>query len=158
MKVTIAAKDDVFDKLFEESTRAVVLDGEAAEVEYVRKHDRLRKAVSLAARRLFDDAFVQANVFLSDNWWPNQTCYVEASLDSISQDFFHALRATLGDDFAGWRIQLVIHSDLDDGKTMIGSIAVWREELLIDRALYAILRWRGIDFGGTSEPVWHEGK
>ncbi len=43
-----------------------------------------------------------------------------------------------------------------DGKTIIGSAAVWADHVLVDRPLYGLIRWRQIDLRCGAEPTWHQ--
>ncbi len=59
------------------------------------------------------------------------------------------------DEYKDWRLQ-VVYADLLNGKTIVASIAIWSHRLLIDRALYAVLTWCGLDFRYDAKPIWRK--
>lgn len=153
-EITIAAKDDVFDALFQATTRFAELEGDAATADYIAKLDQLRNQVVAAAGRLFEPDFCERHVDVNWDSWPDQTCHLDATIDSFSQEFYDALHALLVDEYEDWRIQAVIYGLPASGKTMVGSIAIWSDRLLIDRALYSVLKWRGLDLRCDAKPIW----
>ncbi|WP_425614153.1 hypothetical protein NA78x_004014 [Anatilimnocola sp. NA78] len=155
-EVTIAAKDDVFDDLFKASARIAKFKGEQAEADYVRRDEELRKRIVAVADRLYEPSYVEKHLEIGWDWWPDHTRHLEASIDSFSQAFLDELRALLIDVYKDWRIQVVVYADPLDGQTLVGSIAIWADRLLIDRALYALLKWRGVDLRCAAKPVWRQ--
>ncbi len=156
VKVIIAAKDVVFDELFRASARIVKLKGAQAEAKYARRDDSFAQLFVALADHLFGPSFIEKHLGIGWDWWPDHTRHLEASIDSFSQAFFDILRGLLVRQYKNWRIQVVVYGDAHDGQTMVGSIAIWADKLLIDRSLYALLKWRGIDLRCASEPVWRE--
>ena len=155
-EVTIAAKDDVFDDLFRASTRVAKFSDDRAEAEYEKRDAELRKRIVAVADRLFEPSFSEKYLEIGWDWWPNHTRYLEASIESFSQDFLDGLRALLVDEYKDWRIQVVVYADPLDDQTMVGSVAIWADKLLIDRALYALLKWRGVNLRCASKPFWRQ--
>jgi hypothetical protein len=155
-EVTIAAKDDVFDDLFRAGTRVAKFKGKQTEAEYEQRDSELRKRIVRVVDGLFEPGFSEKHLDIGWDWWPNHTRYLDASIDSFSQGFLDGLRALLVDEYKDWRIQVVVYADPGDGQTMVGSIAIWADKLLIDRALYALLKWRGVDLRCASKPVWRQ--
>lgn len=153
-EVTIAAKDDVFDDLFRASTRVAKFKDKEAEAEYQRRDEELRKRIVGVADRLFEPSFSEKHLEIGWDWWPNHTRYLDASIHSFSQAFLDGLRTLLAGEYKDWRIQVVVYADPSEGRTMVGSIAIWADKLLIDRALYSLLKWRGVDLRCGSETVW----
>lgn len=153
-EIAIAAKDDVFDALFKATTRFAEVEGDEATAAYIAKLDQLRDQVVAAAARLFEPDFCKKHVDVDWNSWPNQTCHLDATIDSFSQELYDGLRALLVNEYEGWRIQAVVYGLPASGKTMVGSIAIWSNRLLIDRALYGVLTWRGLDFRCDAKPIW----
>jgi hypothetical protein len=154
-ELTIAAKDDVFDALFKATTRIAEVDGDAADA-YVAKLDQLRERLAALAGDLFESGFRERHLYIDDNSWPDHTCHLDATIDSFSQAFFDGMRSLLVDEYKDWRIQVVVYGVPANGKTMVGSIAIWSDRLLIDRALYALLTWRGLDFRCNARPIWQK--
>jgi hypothetical protein len=155
-EITIAAKDDVFDAVFKSTARIAELDGDAANAAYAAKLDRLREQVVAVASRLFGRAFCEKHLYIDENSWPDHTCQMDATIDCFSQEFFDELRALLVGEYEDWRIQVVVYADIGNGKTMVGSIAIWTDKLLIDRALYALMHWRRLDFRCDAKPIWQK--
>jgi hypothetical protein len=154
--LTIAATDAVFDQLFRAETLEAELPDAAAREEYVERDAVLTRSIIAVGKRLFDPAFAERHIYAGDNWWPNHTRYVDASIDACTQAYFDELRVLLTGDYERWRIQVVVSGDPLDGKTMVGSIAIEADRLLVDRALYGVLVWRGMDFRRWGEPKWRE--
>lgn len=155
-EITIAAKDSVFDDLFKATTLFGNIKGNAAEAAYAAKDEELRERIVAVADALFEPSFTKRHLEIGWDWWPNHTRYLDASIDCFSQEFYDRIRELLVSDYEHWRIQVVVYADPRDGQTMIGSIAIWAEKLLIDRALYALLKWRGVDLRCESKPIWQE--
>jgi hypothetical protein len=65
---------------------------------------------------------------------------------------FEALRGLLVGEFDEWRIQVVVYRDMMKGETMIGSLLIWRDKLIIDKALYKWMRHEGFDFSFKGRP------
>lgn len=154
-EITIAAKDDVFDALFKATARVAEVEGAAADA-YVAKLDQLREQVVAVVDRLFEPAFSKKHLYVDWNSWPDHTCQMDATIDSFSQEFFDELRGLLVSEYEDWRIQVVIYGDVSNGQTMVGAIAIWSDKLLIDRALYAVMKWRGLDFRCDAKPIWRK--
>jgi hypothetical protein len=155
-EITIAAKDDVFDALLMATAHIAKLEGDAAAEAHVAKLDRLRDQVVAVAGRLFEPAFSEKHLYIDWNSWPDQTCHLDATIDSFSQAFFDELRALLVDEYQEWRMQVVVYGVPMSGQTMVGSIAIWPDRLLIDRALYGVMKWRGLDFRCDAKPIWRK--
>ena len=153
-EITIAAKDDVFDALFKATARIAELEDHAANEAYVAKLDQLRDRVVAMVGRLFEPAFSEKHLYIDWNSWPDHTCQLDATIDSFSQVFFDELRALLVDEYKEWRMQVVVYGEPMSGQTMVGSIAIWSDRLLIDRALYGVMKWRGLDFRCNAKPIW----
>ncbi len=63
-EITIAAKDDIFDALFEATTRFAELEGDTANTAYVAQLDRLRDQVLAASGGLFDPDFCKKHLYI----------------------------------------------------------------------------------------------
>jgi hypothetical protein len=156
-KVRIAANESVFEQLFRAESRVATFSDATAEVAYVAHDEKLTREIVAIGRRLFDPSFAERHFYACDDWWPNHTRYVDASIDSFTQAYFDELHALLTGDYRKWRIQAVVFGDPLDSQTMIGSIAVEAERVLIDRALYGVLVWQRFDFRCSHDPEWCEG-
>ncbi len=53
-------------------------------------------------------------------------------------------------EYSEWRIQAVVYQDIMNGHTMIGSIAIWSDKLLIDRKLYEWMIENQFNFGASA--------
>lgn len=153
----VAAKDDVFDSLLRQTALVANLSrGSAEEAAYEALDAGINQQVVEVGRRLFSDDFVAKHIFVGDDWWPDHTRHVDLTIDAFTQPYYDGIRAVLSTARPGWRVQVVVYADIMNGKTLIGSAAVWADRVLVDRALYGLLTWRGIDLRCGPEPIWRE--
>ncbi|WP_035615963.1 hypothetical protein [Haloferula sp. BvORR071] len=134
--IVVADKDADFDKLLRRSALITVFLTARDSDRLWAKSDRLRQQIEDACRGVFGVQDMEPHVYISDNWWPDHTRHIEVSAESFQQPLFEALRALLVAEFGEWRIQVVVYRDPMAGTTMIGSVLIWSDKLIIDRALY----------------------
>ncbi len=150
-EIVIAGSDSDFSDLFVKSASILKFIDDDDKKKYSEKDRRLTDLIEAATEKVFSGEQREGRVFIEYDWWPDHTRHVEVNLDAFTQSYFDALRTLLGGEFAEWRIQVVIYSDLRDGHKL-GSIIIWREKLLIDKSLYEALSARGIDFRCEAKP------
>ncbi len=152
----IASKDSIFDQAFSERTIVAEFKSEEEEEKYAMKDNDLIEEMEKVQMELFQ---IEKNAYdpcLNWDWWPNHTRYVEVSLDKYTQEYLDALQALLKGKYKKWRIQMIVYGDHMDGKSMIGSLSIDHDTVLIDRALYGFSVWRGIQLGNRKKAVWLE--
>jgi hypothetical protein len=155
--LVVAAKDEVFDKLFRQTALiAKLAKGSAAEAEYEAMDASINRQIVEVGRGLFPHEFTDKHIFVSDDWWPDHTRHVDVSIDGFTQAYYDGLRTVLAAAPPGWRVQAVVYGDIMDGKTMIGSAAIWADRVVVDRALYGLLVWRKFDLRCGTTPIWRE--
>ena len=137
----IAADERVFAARAKEGGRPVA----AGEIPHRARGEELAARVRALGERLFDGAFLDRHLHAVWDRADTDTLFVESSLDSFTQEFFDGTRTILA-DFPGWRVQAGVLGVPLNGRTTVGCILLFGEDVLIDRALYGVFRWRGFDF------------
>jgi hypothetical protein len=138
-RMVVAESDKEFDRRFRETSCVVSFEGEADEAAYVLKDSRLIELIGKECSSFLSrDELKQ--VHQVEDWWPSQTRYVDCNAEVFSAEFVDRLRGLLQGPYDGWRIQVVVYEDMMKGATMIGSVVIHAEWLLIDRELLPYLR------------------
>jgi hypothetical protein len=134
--IIVAEKDEDFSKLLQKSALiAKFLTGADSE-RFSQKNDRLRQHIENACHKILGTEGMEAHAYIGYDWWPDHTRHVELDAHSFQQPLFQAIHALLVDEFDEWRIQVVVYREIIDGTTMIGSVLIWSDKLIVDRALY----------------------
>lgn len=105
----------------------------------------LAAGVRTLALSLFDAKFLERHLH-AESHGDSQVIFVEASLDSFTQAFFDGARDLLEGGQADGRFHVLVQGVPLNGRTTIGSALLEADNVLIDRALYGVLRWKGFDF------------
>jgi hypothetical protein len=151
-ELLVAATDAVFSDQFRKSTEIAKFANEAEKEAYAEKDARLRKLIIKVGERLFNPEFVEEHLFVIWDWWPNHTRYIEASVSGFTQNYFDELQLLLRDEYADWRIEVMVCGNINEGSTVIGSILIRSQQLLIDRAIYNFLTAANFDFHCSRAP------
>lgn len=150
--IIVAEESEDFDRLLRKSALIAefltATDGER----FSQKNDRFRERIEDACRQILGAEGMEEHAYVGDDWWPDHTQHVDLDTQSFQQPLFEALRALLVDEFDEWRIQAVVYRDHMDGTTTIGSILIWSDKLIVDRALYDWMRQTGFDALSGIEP------
>jgi hypothetical protein len=136
-RLVIAKTDKEFDRLFNETGCTVEL--EMGKAEYEAKDSMLIKLIRHACSENLTPEESKL-IHQNEDWWPNQTRYVDCAVQVFSSRVVDRLRELVRGPYDGWRIQLVVYGDPMKGTTMIGSVVIHAEWLLIDRHLLPYLR------------------
>lgn len=129
---------DRFDEIFREEATIAEFPTKEAEVAYERRDSFLIHLIRREVERSFGSD-PDAAPFVGDDWWPDHTRHLEATLKHCTSDFLDSLRALLTGEFRFYRIQLCVYGDILDGKSYIGSMALYADRVLIERDLHALL-------------------
>ncbi len=126
-----------FDKHFQSET---IIAGFASQEEkdaYSKRDAFLIYLIRRLVQKLFckrEDE--EQQLFVGDDWWPNHTRYIETTPDYCTEKFIAGLRNLLDDRYEKYRIQICVHGDLLDGKSYIGSMALYVDRVLIEKPLF----------------------
>jgi hypothetical protein len=127
-----------FDRIFKEETLVAEFSSTKEEDEYERKDSALirliRKEIRIHFGRKKDSPYVL------DDWWPNHTRYIEVTPAHCTAAFLTALGRLLNNDYKDYRIQICVYEDAMDGSTYIGSMALYKDRVLIEKKLYALFQ------------------
>ena len=134
--IIIAEEDKDFDKLLRKSALIAEFLTAGDSDRYSKKDARLRQLIEDTLGEILGPDGMEAHACVGYDWWPDHTRSLELDPESFRPPVFDALRALLVGEFDEWRIQAVIYRDHMDGTTLIGSVLIWSEKLIIDRALY----------------------
>jgi hypothetical protein len=128
-----------FDKAFKEEALIAEFSSPKDEEKYERIDAALIRLIRKEIRQHFGrNAKQQPHV--NDDWWPNHTRYIEATPAHCTAAFLIALRRLLDNDYKDFRIQICVYEDTMDGKTYIGSMALHKDRVLIEKKLHALFQ------------------
>src|SRR6185369_10848465 len=128
-----------FDKIFREEAVIAEFSSSEEEEEYEKRDSSLirlmRKEIRLHVR-----PNAEQQPFVSDDWWPNHTRYIEVTPEHCTAAFLNALSRLLNNDFKDYRIQICVYEDVTNGATYIGSMALYHDRVLIEKKLHALFQ------------------
>ena len=128
-----------FDALFHEEAQIAEFTTPDAETAYVRRDSFLIHLIRKEVQTHFGpDEKHQLGV--GDDWWPNHTRYLDATPAHCTTAFLASLLGLLTDDYINYRIQVCVYGDIMDGKSYIGSMALYTDRVLIEKKLYKLLQ------------------
>lgn len=126
-----------FDKFFHEEVLIAEFASPEEEEEYEKRDSSLIRLIRKEIRQHFGrDVEKQPHVI--DDWWPNHTRYIDAVPAHCTAPFLIALRRLLKDDYKDYRIQICVYDDPMTGTSYIGSMALYRDRVLIEKKLYKL--------------------
>jgi hypothetical protein len=127
-----------FDLLFKEQALIAEFATKDNETDYERRDSFLTHLIRREVGRCFGPES-NDSPFVGDDWWPDHTRHLDLTPNHCTSDFLNGLRALLSDDYQNWRIQLCVYNDPLDGKTYIGSMALYSDRVLIEEKLNDLL-------------------
>jgi hypothetical protein len=127
--------DAQFNRVFKETANIATFESERDEQEYERRDAVLIEAIKAACADVLGPKLSDSVHHLED-WWPNHTRYIDCNQSVFSAPLVQSLRSLLNGDYRSYRIQIVVYRDMMEGETMLGSLVLYREWALADRALY----------------------
>ena len=126
-----------FDKCFKKEAVIAKFVSKDEEDEYERRDSALIRLIRKEVRKHFGRNQKQ-QPDVGDDWWPNHTRYIEATPEHCTAAFLIALRQLLNDDYKDYRIQICVYADPMDGSSYIGSMALYKDRVLIEEKLHAL--------------------
>ena len=140
-----------FDKVFREEAVIAEFSSSEEEEEYERRDSSLIRLIRKEIRRHFRRNADQ-QPFVSDDWWPNHTRYIEVTPEHCTAAFLNALARLLDNDFKDYRIQICVYEDVTNGATYIGSMALYKDRVLIEKKLEDLFEARKLMSSGQRIP------
>jgi hypothetical protein len=137
--LTIAGDADTFEDL-------VARRQQPAEPGDAATGDALAGFIRELGQKHFDADFLARHLHVDGDQRDRRTLFVEASLDSLTQAMFDGVRDQLFAAAPTWSVLWLIQGVPLNGRTTIGRFFVEPRELLIERPLYGVMRWRGFDY------------
>ena len=131
-----------FGKLFREESHIAEFASTDDENAYAKRDAFLVHLIRREVQRHFGTD-EDKQLFVGDDWWPNHTRYIEAIPVYCTSSFFAALRRLLTDEYKSYRIQVCVWRDLMDEKSLIGSMVLYAERVLIEKRLHELLKREG---------------
>lgn len=98
---------------------------------YERQDLKLNDQIKATMSEVFGSS-AKAVVFVGDDWWPNRTRYVDINSAAISREFVEKLRALLSGAYSGWRISVIVYSDMMRGTTYVGAVLIHSDRVLVE--------------------------
>ena len=126
-----------FDKVFKEEALIAEFSSSEDEDNYERRDAALIRLIRKEIRQHFGRN-VKRQPHVIDDWWPDHTRFIEATPAHCTPAFLIGLRQLLKDDYKDYRIQICVYEDSMDGTTYIGSMALYKDRVLIEKKLHAL--------------------
>jgi hypothetical protein len=128
-----------FDQVFREQALIAEFSSTEEEEEYERRDSALIRLIRKETRRHFGRNEEQ-QPYITDDWWPNHTRYIEATPAHCTAAFLDALVRLLNNDYPHYRIQICVYEEAMNGATYIGSMALYKDRVLIEEKLHALFQ------------------
>jgi hypothetical protein len=142
--IVVAETEADFDALLKHSATIAQFLTASDSNRFSKKNDRLRIAIQKAVITHLGEDLAESDTHIGYDWWRDHTRHIEVSERTFTFEMFELLRSMLTGEFDEWRIQAVVYSDME-ASTMIGSVLIWWDKLIVDRELFD---WMKIhDFG-----------
>jgi hypothetical protein len=134
--IVVAESDADFDALLRLSAmEAEFLTGTDSD-RFSEKNGRLRDAMERAVIAHLGDDLAESDTHIGYDWWPDHTRHIDVSERAFRFEMFELLRSLLTGEFDEWRIQAVVYAEIMKGTTMIGSVLIWWDKLIVDQRLF----------------------
>ncbi|HEX7331597.1 MAG TPA: hypothetical protein VF290_08850 [Pyrinomonadaceae bacterium] len=131
----VTAKE--FDKAFKEEALIAEFSSSKDEEAYERRDAKLIRLIRKEIRQHFGRN-EKKQPYVLDDWWPDHTRFIDATPAHCTPAFLMALRQLLNNDHKDFRIQICVYEDVMEGTTYIGSMALYRDRVLIEKKLHAL--------------------
>lgn len=131
-----------FDKRFKEEALIAEFSSDEEEEAYEERDSKLIRLMQKEVRQHFGRN-EDEQPWINEDWWPNHTRYIDASPAHCTAPFLIALRGLLKDDYKDYRIQICVYEDPMEGTTYIGSMALYKDRVLIEKKLHSLLQNSG---------------
>ena len=128
-----------FDKRFQDEALIAEFSSPQEEEAYERRDASLIRLIRKEIRQHFGRN-AKRQPYVLDDWWPNHTRYIDVTPAHCTAAFLIALRRLLNNEYKDFRIQICVYEDMMDGKTYIGSMALHKDRVLIERKLHTLLQ------------------
>ena len=135
-----------FDKIFREEAVITEFSSSEEEAQYERRDSALIRLIRREIR-LHPHRNADQQPFVSDDWWPNHTRYIEVMPEHCTAAFLSALGRLLKNDYKDYRIQICVYEDMTNGATYIGSMALYKDRVLIEKKLHELFQARKLISG-----------
>lgn len=127
-----------FDKRFRKEARIAEFASPDEKEVYAKRDAFLVHLIRREMQQLFGTD--EEQLFIGDDWWPDHTRHIEAQPTYCTAAFFTALRSLLTDEYKSYRIRICVYGDLLEGKSYIGSMALYADRVLIETKLHELLQ------------------
>lgn len=128
-----------FDKAFKAEALIAEFSSPKDEEAYERRDAALIRLIRKEIRQHFGRN-TKHQPYVLDDWWPNHTRYIDVTPAHCTPAFLTALRQLLNNDHKDFRIQICVYEDFMEGTTYIGSMALHRDRVLIEKKLHALFK------------------
>ena len=128
-----------FDKRFRQEALIAEFATPEEEEDYERRDSALIRLIGKEIREHFGRS-AKHQPHVNYDWWPDHTRFLDATPAHCTAAFLIALRRLLKNEYKDYRIQICVYGDTMDGKTYIGSMALYRDRVLIERKLHSLLQ------------------
>jgi hypothetical protein len=122
-----------FDELLKEEAKIAEFSSPAEETAYEKRDAFLIYLIQQLVAEHFAAADKKPHIL--EDWWPDHTRFLDMALVQYTEPFVIALHGLLTDEFADYRIQICVYDDPLESKTYIGSLALYADRLVIEKAL-----------------------
>jgi hypothetical protein len=121
-----------FDRAFSDDADIVEFVSEAEETDYEKHDSFLIELIKQVCSSVLDDS-ADVHTHHLEDWWPNRTRYLYVSSEFCTQQLLAKLHGLLTDEFAAYRIQVLVNEDLtlDSGRE-IGALVIYADRIVVE--------------------------
>ncbi len=128
-----------FDRLFENTAIIAEFATPEAEDEYVKRDSFLIHLIQEVTKTHFGSD-EENRPHIMEDWWPNYTRYIDASLTQFRAAYLVDLYQLLADEYQDYRIQICVYGDSMEGSTYVGSMVLRSDSITVEKALNTLLQ------------------
>lgn len=128
-----------FDKVFKKEALIAEFSSTREEEAYEKRDWSLIRLIRKEIRQHFGRS-TKRQPYVLDDWWPDHTRFIDATPAHCTPAFLIALRRLLKNDYKDYRIQICVYEDIMEGTTYIGSMALYRNRVLIEKKLHSLFQ------------------
>lgn len=153
--IVVANTDGDFDTLLRGSALLANFVTGADRDRFSAKSRRLRQNIEGVCQSILKPTGMIHHFHINYDWWPDHTRYVDLEAVAFDENLYDALHALLMDEFDEWRIQVVVYREFAQGESMIGSVLIWSDKLILDKRLYEWMREAQFSIVSCVEPRFY---
>ena len=144
-QLVVAESKEELERLVEQAAAVVEFESKAAEQAYQKADWRLHLQICDVMGMTDSSDRSDGLVHMIEDWWPNQSRYMEVDATALGPDQVKSLRALLHGEFKDWAIHVSVYRGFtsviaNDRPEFIGGISIYATRTVVQReALHIVV-------------------